>query len=103
MLGRHASHTTYLALGDYKCSAVSNLVVEGSCLPGFSIFFLSFSTPPPKETRTNMPTTRVPLIFGGAAIGKPKTLGIRIDDLEEAQRSLNVFFDHGHTEIDTAR
>ena len=36
-------------------------------------------------------------------MGFPGVDGVRNTDLKECQEILDVFFDHGHTELDTAR
>jgi aflatoxin B1 aldehyde reductase len=36
-------------------------------------------------------------------MGSPGTNGVRTDKLEEAQKLIDIFFQHGHTEVDTAR
>lgn len=36
-------------------------------------------------------------------IGEPGKNGVRNDDKKECQEILDVFFNHGHREIDTAR
>ena len=36
-------------------------------------------------------------------IGEPGKNGVRTSDLTEAQKILDVFFAHGHKELDTAR
>jgi aflatoxin B1 aldehyde reductase len=50
-----------------------------------------------------MSNTRVPLIFGTMTMGSPGKNGVRNSDLAECQEILDVFFSHGHSELDTAR
>jgi aflatoxin B1 aldehyde reductase len=50
-----------------------------------------------------MPSTRVPLIFGTMTMGQPGKNGVRNSNLAECQDILDVFFSHGHHELDTAR
>ncbi|EIN07394.1 Aldo/keto reductase [Punctularia strigosozonata HHB-11173 SS5] len=46
---------------------------------------------------------RVPLIFGTMTIGEAGKNGVRNADKKECQEILDVFFNHGHSELDTAR
>ncbi|EJF65791.1 Aldo/keto reductase [Dichomitus squalens LYAD-421 SS1] len=50
-----------------------------------------------------MSSTRIPLLFGTMTIGEPGKNGVRTSDLKEAQEIIDVFFEHGHKELDTAR
>ncbi|PIL23923.1 hypothetical protein GSI_13674 [Ganoderma sinense ZZ0214-1] len=50
-----------------------------------------------------MTQTRIPLLFGTMTIGAPGKIGVRTSDLKEAQEIIDVFYKHGHKEIDTAR
>ncbi|KAI1795943.1 Aldo/keto reductase [Ganoderma leucocontextum] len=50
-----------------------------------------------------MAQTKIPLLFGTMTIGAPGKNGVRTSDLKETQEIINVFFKHGHKEIDTAR
>ncbi|KAH7930820.1 Aldo/keto reductase [Leucogyrophana mollusca] len=47
--------------------------------------------------------TRVPLIFGTMTMGSPGKNGVRTSDQSSCQEILDVFFNYGHTELDTAR
>ncbi|KAL6308976.1 Aldo/keto reductase [Sparassis latifolia] len=47
--------------------------------------------------------TRVPLLFGTMTMGEAGKNGVRTADLKECQGILDVFFAHGHMELDTAR
>ncbi|OCH95535.1 Aldo/keto reductase [Obba rivulosa] len=47
--------------------------------------------------------THVPLLFGTMIMGEPGRNGVRNSDLNECQQILDVFFKHGHKELDTAR
>jgi len=55
-----------------------------------------------KQT-TIMAATRVPLLFGTMTMGEPGKNGVRNSDLKQCQEILDVYFTHGHREIDTAR
>ncbi|KZV91063.1 Aldo/keto reductase [Exidia glandulosa HHB12029] len=48
-------------------------------------------------------STRVPLLFGTATFGDAGKGAVRNSELKECQEILDVFFAHGHREIDTAR
>ncbi|KAG9024461.1 hypothetical protein FRB95_011459 [Tulasnella sp. JGI-2019a] len=48
-------------------------------------------------------TNRVPLLFGPGLFGQSGAPGVRTTDPAEAQHILDVFFAHGHNELDTAR
>ncbi|KAI8654199.1 hypothetical protein LRP88_01776 [Fusarium phalaenopsidis] len=48
-------------------------------------------------------TTSLPVVFGAMTIGSSGVDGIRVSDLTEANRMLDVFQLHGHSEVDTAR
>ncbi|KAF8837488.1 Aldo/keto reductase [Paxillus ammoniavirescens] len=48
-------------------------------------------------------STRVPLLFGTMTFGFEGKNGVRTSSLEECQEILDVFFGHGHSELDTAR
>ncbi|KZT11370.1 Aldo/keto reductase [Laetiporus sulphureus 93-53] len=50
-----------------------------------------------------MPATRVPLLFGTMTMGEAGKNGVRTSDLKECQEIVDVFFKHGHRELDTAR
>ncbi|TFK92408.1 Aldo/keto reductase [Polyporus arcularius HHB13444] len=50
-----------------------------------------------------MASTRIPLLFGTMTMGEPGKNGVRTSDLKECQEILDVFFSHGHKELDTAR
>ncbi|KAH9893900.1 Aldo/keto reductase [Epithele typhae] len=50
-----------------------------------------------------MVPTKVPLLFGTMTLGEPGKNGVRIHDLQQCQEILDVFFEHGHKELDTAR
>ncbi|KAH9814637.1 NADP-dependent oxidoreductase domain-containing protein [Melampsora americana] len=52
---------------------------------------------------TSPKKTRIPLIFGTVTISNEGTFGSRIHDLGTAQKVIDVFRSHGHTELDTAR
>ncbi|KAK9491677.1 NADP-dependent oxidoreductase domain-containing protein [Lipomyces doorenjongii] len=45
----------------------------------------------------------VNVVFGAMTIGKPGLEGIRVNTLEDTAAILDVFVQHGHTEVDTAR
>ncbi|KAK9343657.1 NADP-dependent oxidoreductase domain-containing protein [Lipomyces starkeyi] len=45
----------------------------------------------------------VNVVFGAMTIGKPGLEGIRVNTLEDTAAILDVFQQHGHTEVDTAR
>ncbi|KAF8434122.1 NADP-dependent oxidoreductase domain-containing protein [Boletus edulis BED1] len=47
--------------------------------------------------------TRVPLLFGTMTFGFEGKNGVRTSSLTQCQEILDVFFTHGHTELDTAR
>ncbi|KAJ3923644.1 Aldo/keto reductase [Lentinula edodes] len=47
--------------------------------------------------------SRVPLIFGTMTLGFPGKNGVRTADLDECQNIIDVFLQHGHKELDTAR
>lgn len=47
--------------------------------------------------------TRVPLLFGTMTFGFQGKNGVRTSSLTECQEILDVFFRHGHSELDTAR
>ncbi|KAK7054935.1 hypothetical protein VNI00_003398 [Paramarasmius palmivorus] len=47
--------------------------------------------------------TRIPLLFGTMTLGFPGKNGVRISDREECQKVIDVFLNHGHKELDTAR
>ncbi|KAG8849799.1 hypothetical protein FRB96_000622 [Tulasnella sp. 330] len=49
------------------------------------------------------PVACVPLIFGCASFGPAGKIFVRTSEPTEAQEILNVFFDHGFNELDTAR
>lgn len=49
------------------------------------------------------PTGKIPVVFGVMTIGKPGVDGVRVTDLSEANKMLDVFQAHQHNEIDTAR
>ncbi|KZT68969.1 Aldo/keto reductase [Daedalea quercina L-15889] len=48
-------------------------------------------------------STRVPLIFGTMTMGELGKNGVRTSDLGECQEIVDIFFKHGHRELDTAR
>ncbi|KAG9002396.1 hypothetical protein FRB94_013310 [Tulasnella sp. JGI-2019a] len=50
-----------------------------------------------------MPTTQVPLLFGCANFGPVGAPAVRNSDPVAAQKILDVFFSHGHHELDVAR
>lgn len=52
---------------------------------------------------TSTKQTRIPLILGTVAIANEGEFGSRIHDLGTAQKFIDVFKSHGHTELDTAR
>ncbi|KAL4862255.1 hypothetical protein BDV12DRAFT_190527 [Aspergillus spectabilis] len=43
------------------------------------------------------------VVFGAMTFGKPDTLGARVSDPAQAAEILDVFLQHGHREVDTAR
>ncbi|KAL4938385.1 hypothetical protein BDV06DRAFT_231918 [Aspergillus oleicola] len=43
------------------------------------------------------------IVFGAMTFGKPNTLGARVSDAAKAAEILDVFLQHGHKEVDTAR
>ncbi|KAF8921351.1 NADP-dependent oxidoreductase domain-containing protein [Mucidula mucida] len=47
--------------------------------------------------------TRIPLLFGTMTMGFPGVDYARNTDPKECQEILDIFFSHGHTELDTAR
>ncbi|KAH7881747.1 NADP-dependent oxidoreductase domain-containing protein [Phlebopus sp. FC_14] len=47
--------------------------------------------------------TRIPLLFGTMTLGFEGKNGTRISSIEQCQETLDVFFGHGHSELDTAR
>ncbi|KAI0807306.1 Aldo/keto reductase [Fomes fomentarius] len=50
-----------------------------------------------------MPSTKIPLLFGTMTFGEAGKNGVRTSDLRDCQEILDIFFNHGHKEIDTAR
>lgn len=50
-----------------------------------------------------MAKTRIPLIFGTMTLGEQGRNGVRISDSGAMQQLIDVFFSHGHKELDTAR
>ncbi|KAH9821209.1 NADP-dependent oxidoreductase domain-containing protein [Melampsora americana] len=52
---------------------------------------------------TSSKKTRIPLILGTMTIANEGAFGSRIHDLSTAQKVIDVFRSHGHTELDTAR
>ncbi|KIJ60356.1 hypothetical protein HYDPIDRAFT_117260 [Hydnomerulius pinastri MD-312] len=48
-------------------------------------------------------STNVPLLFGTMTFGTEGKNGVRTSTLDGCQEILKTFFDHGHTELDTAR
>ncbi|KAI5115715.1 hypothetical protein M0805_009264 [Coniferiporia weirii] len=50
-----------------------------------------------------MSTTRIPLLFGTMTMGVRGKNTVRNHDLKECQEIINVFYKHGHKELDTAR
>ena len=49
------------------------------------------------------PKAALPIVLGVMTIGNPGLEGVRVSDLSEVDRMLDVFQSHGHNEIDTAR
>ncbi|KAH7916042.1 NADP-dependent oxidoreductase domain-containing protein [Hygrophoropsis aurantiaca] len=47
--------------------------------------------------------TRIPLIFGTMTMGSPGKNGVRTYNQSDCQGIIDVFLDHTHTELDTAR
>ncbi|KAN0093303.1 NADP-dependent oxidoreductase domain containing protein [Tylopilus felleus] len=47
--------------------------------------------------------TRVSLLFGTMTLGFEGKNSLRTSSLAECQEIIDVFFDHGHSELDTAR
>ncbi|KAJ3966935.1 Aldo/keto reductase [Lentinula raphanica] len=47
--------------------------------------------------------SQVPLIFGTMTMGFPGKNGVRTSDLDECQNIIDIFLQHGHSELDTAR
>ncbi|CEJ57244.1 Putative Aldo/keto reductase [Penicillium brasilianum] len=43
------------------------------------------------------------IVFGAMSFGKPNTLGSRVHDIATAAEIIDLFQQHGHNEIDTAR
>ncbi|KAL3473090.1 Aldo/keto reductase [Aspergillus californicus] len=43
------------------------------------------------------------IVFGAMTFGKPNTLGARVSDPAKAAEILDIFLQHGHKEVDTAR
>ncbi|EGN93228.1 hypothetical protein SERLA73DRAFT_189721 [Serpula lacrymans var. lacrymans S7.3] len=48
-------------------------------------------------------STRIPLLFGTMTMGYAGKDGVRNSDEKTCQEIIDVFFKHGHTELDTAR
>ncbi|KAG2140631.1 NADP-dependent oxidoreductase domain-containing protein [Suillus clintonianus] len=50
-------------------------------------------------------STRIPLLYGAAqfSVPGPKSIGARINTIEDAQKIIDVFTSHGHKQIDTSR
>ncbi|KAF2651707.1 aldo/keto reductase [Lophiostoma macrostomum CBS 122681] len=49
------------------------------------------------------PNSDLKIVFGAMTIGAPGTLGARVHSQEDANAILDIFQEHGHTEVDTAR
>ncbi|KAL5335477.1 Aldo/keto reductase [Aspergillus crustosus] len=50
-----------------------------------------------------MANSGLKIVFGAMTFGKPNTLGARLSDPAKAAEILDVFLQHGHKEVDTAR
>ncbi|KAG1717442.1 NADP-dependent oxidoreductase domain-containing protein [Suillus lakei] len=50
-------------------------------------------------------STRIPMIYGAGQFGVPgpRSVGARINTIEDAQNNVDVFASHGHGQIDTSR
>ncbi|KAG1737423.1 NADP-dependent oxidoreductase domain-containing protein [Suillus lakei] len=50
-------------------------------------------------------STRIPLLYGASQFGAPgpRSIGARINTIEDAQKNIDVFASHGHGQIDTSR
>ncbi|KAG2051718.1 Aldo/keto reductase [Suillus hirtellus] len=48
-------------------------------------------------------STRIPLLFGTMTMGFAGTNGVRTSSEKDCQEIIDIFFSHGHTELDTAR
>jgi aflatoxin B1 aldehyde reductase len=51
----------------------------------------------------NSPNADLKIVFGAMTFGKPGTLGARVHSTDDAGQMLDIFQEHGHREIDTAR
>ncbi|KAI0783921.1 Aldo/keto reductase [Irpex lacteus] len=49
------------------------------------------------------PKTAVKIVMGGMTFGAPGHEGVRVTDLKEIEKILDIFQAHGHNELDTAR
>ncbi|GKZ23201.1 hypothetical protein AbraIFM66951_000711 [Aspergillus brasiliensis] len=49
------------------------------------------------------PNSALKIVFGAMTFGEPGTLGARVHSREDAGQILDIFQEHGHDEIDTAR
>ncbi|KAF2106602.1 NADP-dependent oxidoreductase domain-containing protein [Lophiotrema nucula] len=55
------------------------------------------------STMASEAKTALPIVFGNMTIGKAGVEGIRVTDINVANKMLDTFQSHGHNEIDTAR
>ncbi|KAL5533281.1 hypothetical protein ACEPAF_5057 [Sanghuangporus sanghuang] len=56
-----------------------------------------------EDSDDDMTPTRVPLIFGTRTMGEQGKSGVRNHTIRECQEIIDVFYKHGHKELDTAR